>query len=225
MLSNFSSLTVLRSQLPEEDSRMQSEPDVFLNVLSCLSDCLYETAWRNIYEVRPGCYICFSQEGKILDQNEWYDLQSDVEKYQEQSLDSVLTDAIRIRMRGDRPVALTLSGGVDSTTIASVVKDDKSVSRYFSYSSSHPEYDEAKTVRDLASKLGVDRKLTIVDEKTHLQGICIQEIEDAFYSMGEIYFDPNFAQRTLYKEISKHTSISDGHGADELFLHINGMCR
>lgn len=215
-----SSLTVLRSQMREEDSRMQSEPDVFVNVLSSLSDCLYETGVKNIYELRPGCYICFGQGGRILEQNEWYDLKSDVEKYQERSLDSVLTDAIRIRMRGDRPVALTLSGGVDSTTIASVIKNDDSASRYFSYSSSHPEYDESATVRDLASKLGVDGRLTIVDEKKHLQGISIQEIEDAFYSIGEVYFDPNFAQRTLYKEISQHGfPISvDGHGADELFL-------
>lgn len=215
-----SSLSALRSELRDKGAEMAFAKDVFKKRLSKKSSCLYETGVRKIYELRPGCYVRFDNRGNLIEQVEWYDLNSDVEKYSNQPLDEVITDAIRIRMEGDRPVALTLSGGVDSTTIASVIANYWEESLYFSYSSSHHEYDELETVKGLAKRLGISDRLRVIDENDHIQEIHIEEIENAFFSMGEVYFDPNFAQRALYKEISKHgfpVSV-DGHGADELFL-------
>ncbi len=73
---------------------------------------------------------------------------------------ALLTDAARIRLRADVPVGAYLSGGLDSSTIAAIVRK-LGVSRLdtFSIAFSDPQFDESEHQRRMAKFLGTDHQV------------------------------------------------------------------
>jgi asparagine synthase (glutamine-hydrolysing) len=99
---------------------------------------VYETAesaspFRNVRTVPPGGWVRFQISGNDIrvEQGQWYEFKEAVDECiakiagtsQEALIDqcrNFLEDAVRLRMRSDVPVAVSLSGGLDSPTIASI---------------------------------------------------------------------------------------------------------
>src|SRR5256885_1077021 len=77
----------------------------------------------------------------------------------------LLIDACRIRLRADVPVGAYLSGGLDSSTIAAVIRryaSNRLVT--FSIAFSDEQFDESGFQREMAAHLGTDHH---VIEATH----------------------------------------------------------
>jgi asparagine synthase (glutamine-hydrolysing) len=72
----------------------------------------------------------------------------------------LLTDAVRIRLRADVPVGAYLSGGLDSSAIAAVVRN-LGVTRLdtFSIAFSDPQFDESEHQRRMAKFLGTEHQV------------------------------------------------------------------
>ena len=70
---------------------------------------------------------------------------------------ALLIDAVRIRLRADVPVGAYLSGGLDSSTIAAVVRrfTDRHLET-FSISFDDPQFDESGFQRQMAQALGTE---------------------------------------------------------------------
>jgi len=108
------------------------------------------TAFSDIFEIPPGCYLKISKTGGYKILRYWeltyeenissYTLNDAIDKFHE-----LLLDSVKIRLRADVPVAAYLSGGLDSSTMVSYIKEINSkVLSTFSIGFEENEYDESK---------------------------------------------------------------------------------
>lgn len=75
-------------------------------------------------------------------------------------LESLLVDAVRIRLRADVPVGAYLSGGLDSSTIAAIIRNFTSNHLdTFSIAFSDTQFDESAFQRQMAGFLGTDHQV------------------------------------------------------------------
>ena len=88
-----------------------------------------DTAFKDIYELPPGHYMICTTKG-ISIKSYWELSFSAKDEYSKLSFNealeeftSLLSDATRLRLRADVPVAAYLSGGIDSTVTTSLIRD------------------------------------------------------------------------------------------------------
>jgi asparagine synthase (glutamine-hydrolysing) len=78
--------------------------------------------------------------------------------------ESLLVDAACIRLRADVPVGAYLSGGVDSSTIAAIIRNyTNNKLDTFSISFSDPEFDESSFQRRMANFLGTNHQVVFTN--------------------------------------------------------------
>lgn len=122
-----------------------------------------KTCFRGIEELPAGCFLEVREEkfrlerywGLKFEPTPAADVRETVEEFRE-----LLTDATRIRLRADVPVGAYLSGGLDSSTIASVVRR-LGVTHLdtFSISFSDHQFDESEHQRSMAEFLDTDHQV------------------------------------------------------------------
>jgi asparagine synthase (glutamine-hydrolysing) len=147
---------------------VQAEPDPasLAEVFTYWSPLSPHTCFRGIREVPPGHYL-LARHGQVTVSRYWQatfdeapaSTDGPIEPYVEQLRD-LLVDATRIRLRADVPVGAYLSGGLDSSLIASFVRD-VGVTRLdtFSISFSDPRFDESAYQLRMAEALGTDHQV------------------------------------------------------------------
>ena len=119
------------------------------------------TVFRNIYELQPGHWMLI---GKETARNECYWTNRFENGGSERRIDDIieefrelLIDACRIRLRADVPVGAYLSGGLDSSTIASVVRRHMSNRLVtFSIAFTDKQFDESAFQLEMARCLGTE---------------------------------------------------------------------
>jgi asparagine synthase (glutamine-hydrolysing) len=124
------------------------------------------TIFRNIRELPPGSYA-IAAEGRFTVTKYWepaFPLNGDHPKSEDELTEAfreLLIDAVRIRLRADVPVGAYLSGGLDSSVIASIVRQYGS-SRLdtFSISFGDRSFDESAYQQRMAAHLGTDHQVT-----------------------------------------------------------------
>jgi asparagine synthase (glutamine-hydrolysing) len=135
----------------------------------------------------------------------------------------LLADAIKLRFRSDVPVAMLLSGGLDSTSIVRLADDmiesgALGATRLKAYTASFPGHDEdeAHLVRQFA---GTCRHLDLVVITPDAENL-VSRIEPFVHGLGEPIFSTTaFAHYMLMGEIRKHGTkvVLNGQGSDEAF--------
>jgi asparagine synthase (glutamine-hydrolysing) len=131
------------------------------------------------------------------------------------TLDRVI-HAIDIRLRADVPIALCLSGGIDSNLILGVTSNvlEREVTP-FSIVGSDPRYDESEAIAASAREFGTASKILHISE---IDALAV--IEEMTLERGSPVATANqFALWMLMREISQdgfRVTLS-GVGADELF--------
>jgi asparagine synthase (glutamine-hydrolysing) len=137
--------------------------------------------------------------------------------------ESILSNAIDIRLRSDVPVALTFSGGVDSGTIASVATRilGRRLECYtVDYHTKDDPSEEALIAAAVAKQLGLSWRYVHYDYHNQL----LSELDQSyrFYDQPCHQFAMVFSQR-LYDTIKPFaTVVLSGNGADELFTGYIG---
>lgn len=127
------------------------------------------TIFRNIFELPPGHYMV-AQSGTLRLHQYWQlgfsspeeTARHSTEEYLSEFRD-LLTDATRIRLRADVPVGAYLSGGLDSSTIAALIRNEgTSHLDTFSVSFCDQEFDESDFQRRMARFLGTNHQVVSV---------------------------------------------------------------
>jgi len=135
------------------------------------------------------------------------------------ALESILSDAVRLRMVADVPLGAFLSGGIDSsTTVALMQANSTRPIRTFSVGFDEREYDEADDARAVASHLGTDHTTIRLTGDDALA--LVPQLPDWF---DEPLADPSQLPTYLICRESRRdvTVAISGDGGDELFGGYN----
>lgn len=116
------------------------------------------TFYRRIRRVPAASYLLFSEAGTTT--TTYWDYPEEAPSPPsfadaQGEFRSLLTDAVRLRLRADVPVATTLSGGLDSSAIAGIVHG-LGVQNHTTFTAAYPgePFDEAQLARSFSESLG-----------------------------------------------------------------------
>lgn len=174
-----------------------------------------QTLIEGVYKLKAGHYM-FVKDEKITIKK-WYQLKkkknSDSYKTAVETVRKLLTIAVQRRMLADVPVSSYLSGGLDSSIVASIAKGHTDDLNTFSIG--FEEIDETTYARIVAQQI----------QSHHFEYHATQKdlkslISKMIYHMDEPICNPGFLPILyLAKQVSKHNKVVlSGDGADELFL-------
>lgn len=130
----------------------------------------------------------------------------------------VLYDSVSTMMDGKDSIGSFLSGGIDSTLIASIAKEIKPNIKTFSVGFEREGFSEIDVAKESADKLGLENISKVVTPEEY-----IEKLPEIIWFMDDPLADP--ACVPLYfvaREAKKHVDYAlSGEGADEFFGGYN----
>ena len=163
-----------------------------------------ETFYRGIRKLPPGCAFEYSLEGSRFREYRYWDIRNAVtslagdpgERFAE-----LFEDAVRVHMRSDVPVGIHLSGGLDSTSIASC----------FSYIS--PEFDESEYIRATVAQTGA----RLIELETSPEKLWADLQQMLWFQDEPVHTLTALVSYQLMRATAKHgiKVILNGQGGDE----------
>lgn len=173
------------------------------------------TIFNNLYQLPPGHTLVYS--GKAIFIEKYWDLQFTPKNYPEEyflkTMDSILNDAVKRRMISDVPLGVFLSGGLDSSLIASLMKSYTKDLKTFSIGFEEMEFNETNYAKQVASYLNTNHKEFFVKPN------AISVLPRIIYQFDQPFADPSALPSYYLSELTrKHVTVAlSGDGADELF--------
>lgn len=184
------------------------------------------TLINEIKQIKPGQY--FTLKNNRISFTKWWTNNDLIIKLPKSYDDRIklyretLSDAIRIRLRSDVKLSMTLSGGMDSTAIYSLFKNnndnnidfDKPIDIYTIKYGKGSEVDEVDQVKKITSKYNDTFNPIEIDSSTSINKLreTIYFQEFPAWNVSSITF------QEIYKPIrdSGSTVLLEGHGNDEI---------
>ena len=189
--------------------------------------------YNNIYKVKPGQLIEVrpgiqnTTEHEILNYckiSNWFNLKDEIEKTKNTKdnslpIKNIIEETISSRLISDASLGCFLSGGVDSSLVASVISTiSKTKYETFTIGFNEKEFDESRKAKIISDYLGLKSNILILNEKKMLN--IVPKINDIY---DEPFADssqvPTFLLSQFASQFSK-VSLS-GDGGDELFGGYN----
>jgi asparagine synthase (glutamine-hydrolysing) len=142
--------------------RADLDPVALDQIFTFWSPLAPRTAFQGIHSLPPGCWLLASRSGDIR-VNRYWELKFPAagdEPYQNAEetadrLSELLNDAVRLRLRADVPVGAYLSGGLDSSIIASIIRRaGEGRLETFSIAFADAAFDESEFQLMVARRLG-----------------------------------------------------------------------
>ena len=187
------------------------------------------TMFKNIYSLGPG-HLMKAGNGNIETMKYWdlnYPLEDELEDsrpetFYRERLDELIRQAIKYRVHADVPVGFYLSGGVDSSLIAAVIKDIYPEGEWHSFSIGFNEadIDERKYQRLISNQVGSTHH-EIVFDWSDISNRLKDAVYHAEYPLKESYDTCSLALSELVRK-NGFKVVLTGEGADEMFAGYVG---
>lgn len=182
-----------------------------------------KTLYRDILELEPAHNAEFDLKNGSFKISKYWSLPqspdlnlSDIAALE--NFSELFEDAVRIRFRADREIALTLSGGIDSSAIAVAASrvNKCSIRAFTSHFPEHPEIEESHYAKIVAKSCGFEHELVQPDlydlDKDERELTKHQEL---LYVNFSILVNWAIQRKIRSRDIAL---ILTGQGGDELFL-------
>ena len=210
----------IKAMLPLK-GRLEIDPKGLKQVFTFWNVLAPRTIFKDIQQLRPGeCMVLKNSDIKsfmywdlAFPQQGEHDI-ADVEKAK-QGIRDLLDNSVSIRLRADVQVGAYLSGGLDSSILAALVRDHASSMETFSVSFDDPAYDESRFQLTMGRLLGT---------RHHVKTISYSDIGRSFKDV--VWHAETTLLRTapapmfLLSGLTHDHSIKvvlTGEGSDELF--------
>lgn len=181
-----------------------------------------QSLFKNINELKPSHYFIFNLKTFDLNLNSYYDinLNSSHHKSESEIIDSIeskLKHAIDLRLRSDVEIGSCLSGGLDSSIIAGMIKQLQPTKNTQLFTAVFPyeTFDESNYAKEVANFVNGNWH-TVSPTETEF----FNDIEKLNYSQDlPIWSTSTYSQYRVMKLASENNIkvLLDGQGADELF--------
>lgn len=193
----------------------------YLTFQFCLGS---KTMFKNVRKLEPGHAMVISPND-ILKVKEWcwwdLDFSDDTYHTNDYFVDKLLyllSDAVKLRLRADVPVGSYLSGGLDSSTVATIAADTLAGAPLHTFTGKFSEgsqFDESLYAYKVAEQSHTDHHLLTITAKDFLN-----TIEDIIYYMDEPCAGPGvFPQFCVAGMARNHVKVVlGGQGGDEIFI-------
>ena len=188
----------------------------YLTFQLCLAG---KTLFKGIHELPPG-HILRVVNGSLEIRRYWevyYDIDFDhTAKFFEEKLTYLLSESVRLHLRSDVPLGAYVSGGLDSSLIASLAnqQSSKELIGFTGKFSCGSDYDESHYARKLSQWCGFD-----LQEIDITANDFIEHIRQIIYHLDYPVAGPgSFPQYMVSKLASQSRKvILGGQGGDEIF--------
>lgn len=176
-----------------------------------------QTCFQNIFSLEPASFMTIDLKNQKITTEKFWRLPSQSEKNisDEEAvkrIDELLSESISEQLYADVPVAVMMSGGIDSTLIAS---KSKSFSAHVNtYTISYPFSEEEVHNASLAARhFGIPHEIKKVNDEEALEDLKenIQHFEEPYSSFEVLINAAKYAYNQNFKV------VLSGNGADELF--------
>jgi asparagine synthase (glutamine-hydrolysing) len=190
-----------------------------------------DTQYESIFQVFPSSYIkidCRNSKKILISEHKYYDIRiatfTEVDRIKNFSYSQLLEEtehlllsACNLRLRSDVPVGISISGGLDSSTIACLLSQNNISIDAFSFSKPDIQSSEGPLVKKLSDKLGL---------RTHYcWWIDSNNIENAFWKTLNDQDAPFpstsvIAQNEIFRIVNQQNIkvLLGGQGGDEAFM-------
>jgi asparagine synthase (glutamine-hydrolysing) len=177
-----------------------------------------KTLFEGVRELLPGHRLRV-RNGAAVPERYWevyYDLDFEhTAKYFEERTEELLEESVRLHLRSDVPVSAYLSGGLDSSSVASLAsRSTRGMKAFTGRFAEDERYDESRYARALADERGLD--LTVIDIDA---GDFLANIERVIYHLDHPVAGPGSFPQYMVSEAAARDSkvILGGQGGDEIF--------
>lgn len=179
-----------------------------------------KTLFKNIHQLAPGHSLSLTGDQTRV-RRYWevfYEIDfSHTRQYFQEQLEQALEESVRLHLRSDVPVGAYISGGVDSSVIATLARNSSSndlIGFNGKFSAAGESFDESRYAEFQAKKLGIELYQRDI---THLD--FIENISKVIYHLDVPIAGPgSFAQFGVSQLAAKHRKVVlGGQGGDEIF--------
>jgi asparagine synthase (glutamine-hydrolysing) len=182
--------------------------------------------YRRVHKLPPGCWLHVEHDKEPAISPYW--TLSDVLAHGkltgkasalESELEALLESAFRYRLVSDVPVGLFLSGGVDSSLVAGILRSSGVRLETFTIGFKSKRYDESAAAAGVAAALGLHNHALIVDEK---------EAESLLALWPDLYDEPfgdhsGIPTYLVARMARERVAVAlSADGGDELFCGYSG---
>jgi asparagine synthase (glutamine-hydrolysing) len=219
--TSFSFASEIKALLPFDDNRSANNKLIFEYLAYSRTDQSHETFFNSIVKLPHG--HCFTLRKGELKIKKWYTLSEQLayptslskEAYREE-----LKASVGLRLRSDVPVGVCLSGGLDSSTITSIVYNDFKAHNLHTFSAvfgQNDRMDESRFIKAYAPLL----------RNMHYVSPTAASFYNEFRYFIECHTEPTpgispYAQFKVMQCAQGHVSVTlDGQGADEMLGGYN----
>lgn len=174
------------------------------------------TAVKGIDLLWPGRIVELDGAGKVVFDRDYWRIpgRATGPAMSEDELAAILEEGLRLHLASDVPLAVFLSGGVDSSAVANLAqRAAQSPVHTFTLAFEEQELNEGPVARQIAAAIGTQHHEVVLTE-----GIFVQNLESALNSLDQPTFDGFNAYYMSHavREAGFTVALS-GTGGDELF--------
>ena len=193
------------------------------NYLSYQYNPLEETFFKSVFKLPPGHFMTIDLKGGLYQKKRYFQFrfrpnESLYEGETKQRIRDVMEDSVAHHMIADVPVGSFLSGGIDSSIIATLMQKIRGEKKIKTFTVGFTSLSEAREARETAEPLGTDHTEISVTPEEYFEAL-----PKAIWHFDEPVADPSaLGLYFLSREARKHVKVVlSGEGSDELFGGYN----